>query len=43
MLNKKWRNLLKETNVQILGFDGRKFNDLKVELEDLSKPFGHEL
>ena len=29
--------------VQILGYDGRDYEDLEAELEDLTKPFGHEL
>lgn len=30
-------------NIQLLGYDGRVFDDLNKELKDLSKPFGHEL
>lgn len=30
-------------NIQILGPDGRDFKDLETELEDPTKPFGHEL
>jgi hypothetical protein len=37
------KEVLQKTNVQILGFDGRKFDDLQVELRNLMKPFGHEL
>lgn len=43
-----WRALTflvekKQTNVQLLGYDGRSFVDLNDELRDLTKPFGHEL
>ncbi len=30
-------------NIQIIGYDGRVFKDLFSEIEDTSKPFGHEL
>ena len=33
----------KGEKIQILGFDGRKFIDLKKEIENLLQPFGHEL